>query len=170
MPSDWLPFGVLGRPHGTKGELRLHLHAGGGQGAVNRVLPPRVRLVAEGDSREIGVEGARRTPEGYLVRFEGIADRQSAAALVGQEVHLPREALPALGTAEFYVQDVVGCEAVDTAGCVLGQVRGTFWNGAQDVMVVVDPDGRERLIPVVPAYVLAFDSDQRRLVVTLPDD
>jgi 16S rRNA processing protein RimM len=162
MPLDWLPFGILGRPHGTKGELRLYLHPGSGQAAE---LPSRVRLVGKGDSREVGLDSARPVQDGFLVRFAGIGDRESAAALVGQEVHLPRQALASLGAAEFYVEDLVGCEAVDEAGRVLGQIRGTIWNGAQDIMVIVDQEGSERLLPVVPEYVLAFDGPSRRVVV-----
>jgi 16S rRNA processing protein RimM len=165
MPSDWLSFGILGRPHGTRGEIRLHLHAAGGQALAGHGLPSRVRLVAKGESREVGLESARPMQEGFLVRFDGIADRESAGALVGQEVQIPRQVLASLGAAEFYVQDIVGFEAVDGEGRLLGQIRGTIWNGAQDVMVIVDQEGGERLLPVVPEYVLAFDGERRRLVV-----
>ena len=70
-----------------------------------------------------------------------------------------------LGEAEFYVEDMVGCEAFQPDGQRRGRVTGTFWNGAQDVMTIVGDDGGERLVPVVPEYVLHFESASRRLTI-----
>ena len=54
---------------------------------------------------------------------------------------------------------------MNAVGQACGQVRGTFWNGAQDVMVVVGEDGRERFFPVVAEYVLQVDADRRKVIV-----
>jgi 16S rRNA processing protein RimM len=159
MESEWLPFGILARPHGTRGEIVLRPHNAGGAERKDFVMPSLVRLAA----REIEVASSRRVQEGYLVRFAGVADRAAAAALVGQEVRLPRRHLAPLAATEFFVEDLVGCAAVDPSGQPLGQVRGTYWNGAQDVMVIVGMDGHERLLPVVAEYVLGLDSAQRRV-------
>jgi 16S rRNA processing protein RimM len=168
MASDWLPFGILRRPHGTQGEILLHPWNDGAPGA-RAAVPARVRLTHGQVARELEIAAARPVREGWLVRFAGVADRESAARLVGWEVEVPRRSLASLAAAEFYVEDLVGCEVADAAGRPCGQVRGTFWNGAQDIMVVVAEDGSERLIPVVAEYVLAFDGQCRRLVVDLHD-
>jgi 16S rRNA processing protein RimM len=168
MASDWLPFGILRRPHGTQGEILLHPWNDGAPGA-RAAVPACVRLTRGRVVREIETTAARPVREGYLVRFAGVADRESAAALVGMEVEVRRRSLAPLAAREFYVEDVVGCQVADAAGRPYGQVRGTFWNGAQDIMVVVAEDGSERLIPVVAEYLLAFDAESRRLVVDLHD-
>ncbi len=165
MGSDWLPFGILRRPHGTKGEVFLHPHNGPDGRSDDRGLPPRVRIVGAEKARELLVAASRLVPGGYLVRFEGVADRESVAALVGQEVHVPRRWLAPLGSDEFFVEDLAGCEVLHPDGRRLGRVRGTFWNGAQDIMAVVAEDGAERLFPVVAEYVLRFDSERRLLIV-----
>jgi 16S rRNA processing protein RimM len=165
MGTDWLPFGILGRPHGTNGELLLHPHNATAAGSPGMLLSSRVRLTGGDVTRELAARSARHVPEGYLVAFEGVADREAATALVGLELHVPRRGLAPLAAAEFYVEDVVGCEVADAAGRSCGHVRGTFWNGAQDVMVVVDEDGCEHLYPVVAEYVLSFDAERRRVIV-----
>ena len=163
MGSDWLPFGILRRPHGTKGEILLHPYAG--MRSEEPALPPRVLLARAGNTRELNVAACRTVPAGYLVRFEGIDDRQEIAALTGQEVHLPRRSFAPLGSAEFYVEDIAGCEVVNVDGQRLGRITGTFWNGGQDVMTVAADDGSERLFPVVAEYVLRFDLERRCLTV-----
>ncbi len=114
--------------------------------------------------------GLRRVNDGYLVRLEGVPHREAAAALTLAEVRAARAALPPLGPGEFYVDDVPGCAVADESGRALGTVQGTFWNGAHDVATVLADDGTERLIPLVPAHVLAVDVPGRKMQVRWDDD
>jgi 16S rRNA processing protein RimM len=165
MESAWLPFGVLRRPHGTSGEIALAPFNASGARLDGRALPMRVLLWTAEGGAESDLVSCRPVAEGYLVRLQGHASREAVAELVGHEVHLPRAVLAPLSQEEFYVEDVVGCEVVTVSGKRLGKVAHTFWNGAQDVMTVVDDQGGEQLVPVVAEFVHSFDREQRRLVV-----
>ena len=167
MESEWLPYGVLRRPHGTSGEIPLlPFNLGDSEGVVP-VPPVRVRLGRAQKFTEANLVACRPVHVGFLVRFDGIESREAAAALAGQELHLPRAAFSPLDEAELYVEDLVGCEAFAPDGQRIGRVTGTFWNGAQDVMTIAGDDGRERLLPVVSEYLLQFESAARRLIVDL---
>jgi ribosomal 30S subunit maturation factor RimM len=61
---------------------------------------------------------------------------------------------------------VIGCEVVHESGRALGRVASTFWNGAQDVMVVVGEGGSEELIPLLPQFVVTMDAPGRKIVVS----
>lgn len=163
MSADWLPFGMLGRPHGTRGEIHVRSYSGGP--AERLVVPSPVRVTGAGVERALVLASVRAVPDGYLARFDGLPDREAVAGLCGLELQFPRVSLPELAADEFYVEDIVGCDAVLADGARLGKVAGTFWNGAHDVMTVVAEDGGERLLPVVPAYVLRFDRERRQVVV-----
>jgi 16S rRNA processing protein RimM len=113
---------------------------------------------------------SRRVNDGYLVRIEGVSDREAAATLTLSEVRASRAALPPLAPGEFYVEDLAGCAVEDETGRPLGTVQGTFWNGAHDVATVVTADGSERLIPIVAAHVLAVDVSGRKMQVRWDDD
>ena len=165
MASDLLPFGLLRRPHGTTGEILLEPYAGARGRPAEWRLPSRLFVAGPGSETEMAVVSARNTPGGYLVRFDGIGDRDAAAALSGGEVRLPRQLLVPLGAAEFFVEEIVGCEVFRDGGERLGKVVGTYWNGAQDVMVIAADEGTEHLLPVLPEYVLRFDRARHLLVV-----
>jgi len=167
MESEWLPFGVLRRPHGTSGEIPLLPFNVAASAGVVPVAPVRVRLARGQVFTEARLVACRTVHVGFLVRFEGIGSREAAAALAGQELHLPRAAMGSLDDAEFYVEDLVGCEAFGSDGQRIGQVTGTFWNGAQDVMTIAGDDGNEHLLPVVSQYLLQFERAARRLIVDL---
>lgn len=170
MDSEWLPYGILRRPHGTSGEIPLlPFNAGASQGVVPvppvRVLLARAQEVSE--VSEVTMVACRHVHAGFLVRFDGITSREAASSLAGQELRLPRAAFGPLEDDEFYVEDMVGSEAFRADGQRIGRVTATFWNGAQDVMTIIADDGSEHLLPVVPEYVLEFERESRRVIVDL---
>ena len=129
------------------------------------MLPLAATVGEPGRQTPATIIAVRRAADGFLVRLEGIASREEAARLTGQALRLPREALPPLGSDEFYVEDLLGCSVENAEGAVLGVVRGLFWNGAHDVMVISEGEGGERLLPVVPEFIVAVDHSKRRVVV-----
>lgn len=158
--------GAVGRPHGLRGELwvRLYNAAGDGLDGVATVLIDR-----DGARTPYALEAVRPAPDAALVKLAGVDDRDAAAALTLGLVRVRRADLPPLGPGEFFVEDVVGCAVFREDGAVLGSAVGTFWNGAHDVMTVIDDAGRERLIPLVRDFVLAVDGPGRRIRVNWED-
>jgi 16S rRNA processing protein RimM len=167
VESSWLPFGILRRPHGTSGEIPLRPFNIEGALEIVPELPAPVQLVSGQEVTEATLVACRAVHGEFLVRFEGIETRESAAALAGRELHLPRDAFAPLDDTEFFVEDLVGCEAFLGDGQRVGRVTGTFWNGAHDVITIVRDDGSERLLPVVGEFISQFESASRRLVVDL---
>jgi 16S rRNA processing protein RimM len=171
-PRTNLPVGVLGRPHGLRGEILLHPFHRGGLRMDRLGLPLQVEIELKGRLRPAELRAARGAGADTLLAFRGVETREAAAALTHAVLHVPRASLPPLCEGEFYVQDLVGCSVVDGAGRARGVVRGAFWNGAHDVLSVVPErgdggarDDEEWLVPVVPAFVLEVDVEARRLVL-----
>lgn len=162
--SATLSVGVIGRPHGVGGEMYLRPHNPGTH-ALDDI--DAVILVKNGVSARYQVASLRPVREGYLVCFEGVDGPQAAAALTLSEVRVPRSALPAPAPGEYFVEDVVGCAVEDEQGRPLGTVRGTLWNGAHDVATVIDDSGRERLVPLVPDFVIGVDAPGRKMQVRI---
>jgi len=156
-----LPFGRLGRPHGIRGEIVLRPFNPRGTDAPSLRTP----LVVTVGDRSMTLVAARPFREALLVRVEGIETRGQAAALTNLDLALPRQALPPLDAGEFYVEDLVGCAVHDQTGRLRGQVSKTFWNGAQDVLTVIDARGEELMIPVVSEFLRHVDLDVRRIIV-----
>lgn len=155
-------IGHVARPHGVRGELRVHL-----DDAASTVLYEVERVFIGGEERVIA--GARPTNGAALLAIEGVGDRDAADRLRGLDVEVRRDEI-ALADGEFLVADLIGCEVVDEGGASLG--RGVaLLRGAQDVLVIHDEArGVERLLPVVPEFIRAVDRTARRVVVAPPDD
>lgn len=93
-----------------------------------------------------------------------IEDRDVAAALVGLDVRVAREALPSLPDDQVYWADLLGCRVVTRDGVDLGRVDGLMDTGEHPVLVV--ENDRQRLIPFVRGPVVdSVDTGEGRIVV-----
>ena len=103
-----------------------------------------------------------------VVHFEGADDRPSAEALRGTRLYVAAADRPPLDDPdEFYDTDLVGLTAWTVDGAELGRVQEVLHSAGADHLVV-EVDGRERLIPFVAAIVPTVDVPGGRVVVDPP--
>jgi 16S rRNA processing protein RimM len=103
-----------------------------------------------------------------VAKLAGIDDRDAAYALRGQDVSVPRSALPAPEANEYYWSDLIGLTAVNREGIELGKVDSLMETGAHDVLVV--KGRREHLIPFVAAFVGRVDLEAATIEVDWGED
>lgn len=161
---DTVTLGVVGRPHGVKGELWLRPH--NEQGAATFAILRTLTLHRGGVVQAYPIEKMHVVPDGAIVKLVGIDSREAASALTLSEVRAPRATLPPLDPTEYYVGDVIGCAVTHQNGTALGVAKGTFWNGAHDVMIVEGEGTGEQLIPLLPTFIVSVDVPGRKIVVS----
>ncbi len=92
-----------------------------------------------------------------VVHFDGVFDRAQAEALRGVQLVVGAYERPALDDPDdFYDTDLIGLAARTVAGDELGPVRDVLHAGGANYLVL-DVDGRERLVPFVSAVVPTVD-------------
>jgi 16S rRNA processing protein RimM len=80
-----------------------------------------------------------------------------AAELVGRDIAIRREQLPAAEEGRFYWADLEGLQVRTTEGADLGRVDHLLETGANDVLVVKGE--RERLLPFIDQVISEVDLD-----------
>lgn len=113
--------------------------------------------------REYRVVEGKVHGQTLLAQLEGVDDRNASEALKGLDVAVDRSAFPAADEDEYYWDDLIGLDVVNTGGVALGKVEGLLETGAHDVLRV--KGGQERLIPFVDAYVREVDLEGKRILV-----
>ncbi len=89
--------------------------------------------------------------------------------MIGCEIGIPRDELPATQPDEYYWHDLQGLTVVTLAGERLGTVDHLIETGANDVLVV--EGDRERLIPFVMGQVIVdVDLDKGEIQVDWDKD
>ncbi len=161
-------MGRVGRPHGLQGEVTVEVRTDEpgrrfADGAVLRAEPP---AGSASPLRALSVAGSRWHSGTLLVRFEELPDRNAAEAargillLAAVDVDESPE-----DPEEFYAHQLVGLAAYDEQGAHLGEVSAVVRGGAQDLLTVRTPDGREALVPFVKALVPELDVTGGRVVI-----
>jgi 16S rRNA processing protein RimM len=153
MPDEpvLLEVGRVGRVHGLRGEV----HVVAVTNVAERFEPGSHLVVGE---RPVVVESSRPAGSGYVVRFDGIDDREAAEALRGETVKA--EAVAPAGD-ELFAHDVIGAEVRDRAGTRIGRVEAVQANPAHDLLEL---EGGT-LIPAV----FVVDRSPGVLIVDLPE-
>lgn len=121
---------------------------------------------ASGQFEEVAGVRGHAQGKGVVAMFEGVTDRDAAAAWIGTRIWVPREALPQPAGDEYYQTDLEGLQVRNLAGESLGRVSHLFDNGAHQVLVTRDETGRDHLVPwVIGMYVESVDLEAGRIVV-----
>ena len=156
---------MFGAPQGVRGEIRVKAFTA--------------------DPKSIGAYGPLTDAKGaaafalrvvrslrddmVVVRLEGIATREAAAALTGVELFARRAQLPPPDAEEFYYDDLVGLEAVTPEGVALGRVAAIVNHGAGDVLEIAPAAGGETLLlPFTRQVAPEIDFAGGRIVIKPP--
>jgi 16S rRNA processing protein RimM len=144
-----LEVGSIGRAHGLKGDVVVHLVTN----RLERVEPGAVLETAKGSLR---VETSRPQQGFFVVHFQGVDTREAAEALNG--VVLSAEPLD--DPDALWAHELVGSFVFDVAGNPLGLVTALVANPASDLLEI----DRGVLIPAT--FVVSFE--EGRVVVDPP--
>lgn len=151
---SFIACGRLGRPHGVRGALRIWPFN------VDTDLIRTKRVLTIGPSpkrtRPLTVRSARRDAKGWIVTFDGIADRDAAAHLTNATWFETREDFGATDDDEVFIADLLGLAVALESGETLGTIADVWQAGAADVLVIRGPRG-EQLVPNVPEFVVRLD-------------
>ncbi|MGQ0482193.1 MAG: ribosome maturation factor RimM [Pseudonocardia sp.] len=160
-----LVVGRVGRPHGLRGDLTV------------TVLTdyPEQRFVDGAEfplrgGRRLRIAGTRWHSGTLLVRFDGVLDRDAAAALTGTVLTVDAADLPpAEDPDEFHDHQLVGLHAELADGTPVGSVREVVHGPGGELLVIARAEQPDALVPFVRQIVPTVDLAGGRIVLTPPE-
>lgn len=131
-PDNPVLMGVIGAPHGVRGELRVKSYT------ADPLALGDYGTLYDAQGRAFDVTDIRPAKTVVVVRFAQVTDRGQAEALNGVELYIDRDQLPdeALDEDEFFVADLVGLNALDENGARIGEVIAVHNFGAGDLLEI----------------------------------
>lgn len=169
-PSDLLPVGIIGKPHGVKGEMRLHLFEGSSQAvqSVDTVYlqsSHRLNRLEEKPIQKVRTQGKE-----LIIVLGGVESRTDAEAFKGCTVLLRKSSFPELEEDEFYDVDLIGLGVCEDQGSIVGEVIDVEHPPSTDVLVIKVTTGEFVDVPLAEPFVKAIDVKGRRITIELPDE
>jgi len=146
---SWIELGVIAKPHGVTGELRVHVF--NSESTLLRELAEVFLIGEEGEEPAlVEVESTRQGPKVLLMRLAGVGSREDADALRGYALCVPREALPDLEEGEYYHADLIGLLALD-GDETIGEVIDVIDYPSAECLKIQRPGGYIE-VPMLPRW------------------
>lgn len=159
-----IEIGRIVRSHGLTGRMKVqsHLESPG-------VLHDLSMLYVGRDVSEavpyptIAAEAGK---DCFILKLDGIGNRDEALNLVGCRVWIPCEKMQKLPEGEYYWFEIVGLRVITEDNRSLGRIEAVFPTGGNDVYVCRGDEG-EILIPAIEEVVKQIDTERGVMVVRL---
>ena len=164
--SELLILGVVIGTHGLRGDLKVR----GYDKDVSLLSQIRQLVFLKGDETvRVCARGKADWHKGNVVlHLAGLDDLSSVQSLVGCEVGVRREDVPALPDGEYYWHQLKGLTAYDHRLGVIGCVDDVFTTAAHDIYVIVGSYG-EVLVPAVDVFLVEVDLEKGCVMFDLPE-
>lgn len=158
--------GRIGAPYGLRGWVKVTTFTE----APDTLLAHHTWMIGKDDVwQEMTLLDGKLINQSLRVRFAGIDDCNQARMLTGNDVALPRSALPEPQANEVYWVDLPGLQVINQ-GTPMGVVQDIFATGANDVLVVKKADGGEMLVPYIAGVIEKVVLDEGAIYIVWDDD
>lgn len=146
------------RPHALRGEIRVSPFSPTGRNLQ------RGRPVYIGGVRRV-VLRARLDRDAWILKLEGLEDREQIEALRGELLETPDAEVIRDDDESFFVHELIGLRVVTVDGREVGVVDEVVQAGAADVYVVKAGDG-EVLVPAIAEVIASISLRDGTIVIT----
>ncbi len=168
MPNPLILLGVIGRPHGVRGLVRVVSYTADpsdltAYGVLSDAQGRQFDLVW----RAAGTAEISEVIDGRRVK---VASREAAETLTNVKLFVARGKLPPPDEDEFYFSDVIGLTAVDAGGTAVGIVTVVHDYGAGASIEIERAGQSPLMLPFTRACVPEVDTKAGRIVVMPPDE
>jgi 16S rRNA processing protein RimM len=153
---------ALGKPRGLDGACHLYPL---GEALLRRGKGSYFWGTDERDTRPCVLERVAGTPEKPVGYFQNVSSREDAELLRGRTLFIPRSALPDLGDDEFYHFQLVGLQAQDRQGRLVGTVESVHNYPTVDAVEIRRAQGGTVVVPLDKHSVPRIDMQAGVIVV-----
>lgn len=157
-------IGTIVNTHGIKGEVRIRSFSD-----FDEIRYKKGSSVYVGDEEvPLTVRSFRRHKGFSLVAFEGMNSINDVEKYKTRSVYIDASARDPLPEGEFYYSDLEGLSVFDEDNHLIGRcaaVEPTV--GAQNNLRIELTEGRQVLIPFVPAFVREVSREKKKMIIHL---
>jgi 16S rRNA processing protein RimM len=123
----------------------------------------------DGTLLNLKIEACWFHKERVILKFQGYDTMTAAQTLTGGRLVISESDQEPLAEGQYFEHQVIGLQAVTSAGLRLGRITGLMRTGGTDLLVLESVDGRERLIPFADEICTDVDVEAKRITINPPE-
>jgi 16S rRNA processing protein RimM len=161
---DYITIGKVANAHGVKGDIKIFPTTDD----INRFkLLKRVYLEQDNKRIEVTIQGIKFVKHLVVLQTKELNTIEDALALKNASVLIPMdEALP-LEENENFIFELIGLEARELDGTILGKLTEVISSGAHDVYVIDDGTKNGLMVPAKVEFIPEVNVEEGYLTVRL---
>ncbi len=162
--NEYQVIGKVVGAHGISGELKIFPLTSW----PDRYLSlERCFIESASGMDEWSVEDSRLHGKKFvLLKLEGLDDRTAAEGFKGRMVHVPKSERIEVEEGTYYLDDLIGCKAVDDEGKEIGSIVDFNEYGGSGLLVIKLAKGRKIDVPFVDQYVDNVSIEEQKVVLS----
>jgi 16S rRNA processing protein RimM len=161
-PTEPVVVGTISGTHGRAGAVRVDPQSD----IANRFMVGS-ELFINGIAHT--VDSSQPSGRGIIIKLDKINDLDHAATLKGSLITIPSHHLEALPDGSYYYYEIIGINVWEESGVYIGKISEIISTGCNDVYVIKDSLGHERLIPALDDVLLSVVPQKKQMVVRIPE-
>ena len=162
--NKYLELGQIVNVKGLKGEVKVNSFTDDNT-KFERI--PKVFIKQKDTLKEYEIEKVGYNKNQVIIKFKNINTIEEAEKLRNSYIVIDRETLDPLPEGVYYIADLIGLDVFTETNEYLGKVDDIFSTGSNDVYVVKDELGKQKLLPGIDEVIKVIDIETGKIIVNL---
>lgn len=162
--NKYLELGQIVNVKGLKGEVKVNSFTDDNT-KFERI--PKVFIKRKETLTEYEIEKVGYNKNQVIIKFKNIDTVEEAEKLRNSYIVVDREIFGELPEGVYYIADLIGLDVFTEANEYLGKVDDIFSTGSNDVYVVKDELGKQKLLPGIDEVIKVIDIEAGKIIVNL---
>lgn len=163
---DFINIGKVANTHGIQGDIKVFPTT---DDVTRFELLNQVHIENNGKTTIVTIKKVKYFKNLVILQLKESNSMNDALLLKGGTVMIPMEEALPLEDNENYIFEMIGLEAREEDGTVLGKLKDVLQTGAHDVYVIDDGSDHGLMIPATLEFVPEVNVQEGYLIVKLID-
>ena len=162
--NKYLELGQIVNVKGLKGEVKVNSFTDDNTKfeRISKVFVKQKETMKEYEIEKVGYNKNQ-----VIIKFKNINSIEEAETLRNSYILVDREIFGSLPEGVYYIADLIGLDVYTENGEYLGKVEDIFNTGSNDIYVVKDDLGKQKILPGIDEVIKNIDLDQGKIIVNL---
>lgn len=162
--NKYLELGQIVNVKGLKGEVKVNSFTDDNT-KFERI--PKVFIKQKQNLKEYEIEKVGYAKNQVIIKFKNVNTVEEAETLRNSYIVVDREIFGELPEGVYYIADLIGLDVFTESNEYLGKVDDIFSTGSNDVYVVKDELGKQKLLPGIDEVIKQIDLESSKIIVNL---
>ena len=162
--NKYLEIGQIVNVKGLKGEVKVNSYS---EDSRRFEKIKTVFLKRKGEMKEYEIESVGYSKIQVILKLKGVDTVEEAEKLRNASILIDRAVLGELPEGKYYIADLIGLEVYTEENEYLGKVDDIYNTGANDIYVIKNDLGMQKLLPGIKEVIKEVKLDQGKIIVNL---